>query len=136
MIVGKCKPPRIQRDSLGRRVTSLMALTILVIALVSISIETARAQTPKPQHFDLRIEKGRISGNLTTIRVQRNDMVEITWSADRRTVLHLHGYNVETVVESGKSQTMSFTARATGRFPIETHGERHSVVVYLEVHPR
>jgi hypothetical protein len=88
------------------------------------------------QRFDLRIENGRLAGNLKAIRVRRDDVVEITWSADRRTVLHLHGYDIETTVDVGNSQTMSFTARATGRFPIEMHGARHTVVLYLEVHPR
>ena len=89
-----------------------------------------------PQRFDLRIENGRLAGNLKTIRVQLNDAVEINWSADRRTVLHLHGYDIETIVDAGEPQTMSFTARATGRFPIEAHGGRHTVVIHLEVHPR
>ncbi len=31
---------------------------------------------------------------------------------------------------------MAFRARATGRFPIEAHGARHTVLLYLEVHPR
>jgi hypothetical protein len=31
---------------------------------------------------------------------------------------------------------MAFRARASGRFPIESHGDRHTVLVYLEVHPR
>ena len=88
------------------------------------------------QRFDLRIENGRLAGDLKTIRVQRDDAVEINWSADRRTVLHLHGYDIETIVDAGKPQTMSFTARATGRFPIETHGGRHTVLIHLEVHPR
>ena len=49
---------------------------------------------------------------------------------------HLHGYDIEITVEEGKPQTMAFRARATGRFPIEMHGGRHTVLVYLEVHPR
>jgi hypothetical protein len=87
------------------------------------------------QRFDLRIENGRLAGNIRAIRVRRNDIVEINWSADRRTVLHLHGYDIEATVDPDRPQTMSFTARATGRFPIETH-DRHTVVLYLEVHPR
>src|SRR5262245_22959336 len=99
------------------------------------------AQTEEPKRFDLRIENDRLGGDLKVIRVRRGDAVEIHWSANRRTVLHLHGYDIETTIEASnpeasKPQVMSFTAHATGRFPIETHGRRHSVVIYLEVHPR
>ena len=96
----------------------------------------AAAQAEAPKRFDLRIENDRLSGDLKVIRVQRGDAVEINWSANRRTVLHLHGYDIETTVEPDRPQTMSFTARATGRFPIETHGRNHTVLIYLEVHPR
>jgi hypothetical protein len=101
-----------------------------------VCLQTATVFAEEPRRFDLRIESGRLTGNFKTIRVQRNDAVEIRWSADRRTVLHLHGYDVEVVVDADKPQTMAFTARATGRFPVETHGGRHSVLLYVEVHPR
>lgn len=110
-----------------------MAVTCVTAAVLS-GPRTVAGQSP--QRFDLRIEHGRLAGNLKTIRVRRNDAVEITWSADRRTVLHLHGYDIETTVEAGQPQTMSFLARATGRFPIETHDGQDTVVLYLEVHPR
>ena len=71
------------------------------------------------------------------MRVQRYDAVEINWSANRRTMLHLHGYDIEITVEPDKPETMSFIARATGRFPIETHAPGDTgVLIYLEVHPR
>ena len=120
---------------LGRSVISLIAVTGLATTAIS-GYRSAAAQGDGPQRFELRIENGRLAGNLKTIRVRRNDAVEISWSADRRTVLHLHGYDIETIVEAGPPKVMSFTARASGRFPIEAHGGRHSVVLYLEVHPR
>ena len=110
-----------------------MAVTCVTAAVLS-GPRTAAGQSP--QRFDLRIEHGRLAGNLETIRVRRNDAVEITWSADRRTVLHLHGYDIQTTVEAGQPQIMSFLARATGRFPIETHDGQHTVLLYVEVHPR
>ncbi len=96
----------------------------------------AAAQVEEPKRFDLRIENDRVGGDLKVIRVRRGDVVEINWLANRRTVLHLHGYDIETTVEPDKTRVMSFTARATGRFPIETHGRHHSVLIYLEVHPQ
>ena len=111
-------------------------LALVWLAVVFGNWSPAVAQVEAPKRFDLRIENDRLSGDLKVIRVRRGDAVEINWSANRRTVLHLHGYDIETVVEVGRPQTMSFTARATGRFPIETHGRHHSVLIYLEVHPR
>jgi FtsP/CotA-like multicopper oxidase with cupredoxin domain len=116
------------------RLIFLNLLAAAGLMVVSGNWSPARAQESK--RFDLTIENERLSGDLKVIRVQRGDAVEIKWSANRRTALHLHGYDIETVVEPGKPQTMSFAARATGRFPIETHGRRHNVLIYLEVHPR
>ncbi len=106
------------------------------LAVVVGNWSPAVAQVDEPRRFDLRVENDRLSGELKVIRVRRGDAVEINWSADRRTVLHLHGYDIEATIEPDRPRTMSFTARATGRFPIETHGRRHSVWIYLEVHPR
>jgi len=118
------------------RLIPAATLALVWLTVVIGNWSPAIAQIEGPKRFDLSIENDRLSGDLKVIRVRRGDAVEINWSANRRTVLHLHGYDIETVVEAGKPQTMSFTARATGRFPIETHGGRHSVLIYLEVHPR
>jgi len=88
-------------------------------------------------HIDmLGSDSARVADNAGTIQVRRDEAVELTWSADRRSVVHLHGYDIEVTVDAGKPQTMAFRARATGRFPIEMHGDRHTVLIYLEVHPR
>src|SRR5262249_3438929 len=63
-------------------------------ALLGSPTTVRQAQGQSPQRFDLRIENGPLAGNLQTIRVYRNDPMEINWSADRRTVLHLHGYDI------------------------------------------
>jgi FtsP/CotA-like multicopper oxidase with cupredoxin domain len=112
-------------------------------AIVAMTTFVAFAQTCKaqgvgeePHRFELRIENGRVTTAAKTLQVRRGDAVELIWSADRRSVLHLHGYDIEITVEEGKPQTMAFRASATGRFPIEMHGGRHTVLVYLEVHPR
>ena len=101
-----------------------------------VAIDPAKGE--EARRFNMRIEKGRLAGGLKTIQVRRDDNVEIHWTADRRTIVHLHGYNIETEVDAGASKAMSFRAHASGRFPIETHGEggRHRVLIYLEVHPR
>jgi hypothetical protein len=101
------------------------------------------AQRDTVARFDLQIADGRLTEARKVITVRRGDRVEINWRADRPTVLHLHGYDIEVAAGPDKTQPMAFTAHATGRFPIETHarpGEtksgHHTVLLYLEVHPR
>jgi len=122
------------QDTLNRRLLGLIFATCL--AAVIFGASSSAAQGESPQRFDVQIENGRVAAHLKTLRVRRDDKVEINWTADRRTVLHLHGYDLESTVDVGKPQTMSFTARATGRFPVETHDGRHTVILHVEVHPR
>ena len=105
-------------------------LALVWLAVVFGNWSPAVAQVEAPKRFDLRIER-RLSVDLKVIRVRRGDAVEINWSANRRTVLHLHGYDIETVVEVGRPQTTSFTARATGHLPIRTHGQFPQVFRFI-----
>jgi hypothetical protein len=70
--------------------------------------------------------------------------VNLQWSADRRTDIHLHGYDIEKTIEPGGAVTeLTFTARATGRFTIAPHVGRQAsgshahgdVLVTIEVYP-
>ena len=123
-------------------VSRLVTIICLATAILVTGAGTGMAQSAGEglRRFELRLENGRLAPDSSkVIRVRRNDMVKLNWSADRRTVLHLHGYDIEMTVDPGKPQTMSFKARATGRFPIEAHGGeagRHVVLLYVEVHPR
>jgi hypothetical protein len=115
-----------------------VSIAVIATAISIGSNGNCPAQTvaAEPRRFDLRIENGRISDNVKTVQVRQDEAVELRWSADRRTVVHLHGYDIEITVNPGQAQVMGFRARASGRFPIESHGDRHTVLVYLEVHPR
>jgi hypothetical protein len=72
--------------------------------------------------FDLHIERDRLPENMRTIRVKQGDVVKLRCTADRRTTLHLHGYDIELRVEPGATRELTFAARATGRFPLHVHG--------------
>jgi hypothetical protein len=134
--------------SAGRRdrhIWKFAAFACVVTAAVVASTRSARTQDAGEEikRFDLRIENGRLADSHKTIQIRRGDTVEINWSADRPTVVHLHGYDIEITADAARPQTMSFKARATGRFAIEAHGStdaggggRHAVLIYLEVHPR
>ncbi len=92
--------------------------------------------------FILHIEHAQVPANMRLIRVKQGDVVTLRWSADQRTMIHLHGFDIEKTVDPGAPTDMTFTARATGRFTIEPHlpaeGGGHShgdVLVTIEVYP-
>jgi hypothetical protein len=119
--------------------TSRVTAVLAIAALVS----TAAAQTSEAV-FDLRIANGSVALNMRLLRVRQGDAVKMRWTTDRPIILHLHGYDIEMKVEPGKVTEMAFTARATGRFPIEEHksdargGHSHgeAPLVRIEVYPR
>jgi len=93
--------------------------------------------------FNLRIERGQLPANMRLIRVKQGDVVKLRWNSDRSIALHLHGYDIERKIEPGVVAEMTFTARATGRFPVQEHqarsgsGHTHGApIVQVEVLPR
>ncbi len=76
------------------------------------------------------------------IRVTQGDVVKLQWSADKPSTVHLHGYDIEKRVTPGAVTELMFTARATGRFPVNLHGSAAEVhghenaLVTIEVYPR
>jgi hypothetical protein len=126
------------RNTPGKHLLRLTIFAGAAIAFFAGSLASVgQTRGEENRRYDLRIENRRLVGDLKVIQVRRGDTVEINWTVDRRTILHLHGYDIDTAVDAGTSKIMSFRAHATGRFPIEIHGEggRHAVMIYLEVHP-
>jgi hypothetical protein len=113
----------------------------LLLALASnITVTGAKADELT---FELRIERGQLPPNKRVIRIKQGDVVKLRWSSDRPIALHLHGYDIERKVEPGVVEEMTFTARATGRFPVQEHqarsGSSHThgaPIVQVEVLPR
>ena len=94
--------------------------------------------------YALRIENGHVPENMRLIRVTQGDVVTLQWSADKPSVVHLHGYDIEKRVVPGMITDLTFTARATGRFPVNLHGTgtetaghgHEDTLVTIEVYPR
>ena len=89
--------------------------------------------------FDIRIEEGRVPYAMRLIRVHDGDSVTLRWTSDRPVTLHLHGYDIEKRVAADGVTELSFTAYATGRFPIEIHGQaahEAAPLAIIEVYPR
>lgn len=110
----------------------------IVIALMALSAPLAADDTPRAaaHTFELQIAKRRVAPANRVLRAVEGERVELRWSADEPLVLHLHGYDIETRVAPGKPAVTAFTARFTGRFPVEIHGGRHATLLHVEIHPR
>jgi hypothetical protein len=120
----------------------LLRIAILLGAIFGF-VSIAAAQTAEVV-FNLSIEKGRVAPNMRLVRVRQGDAVKLRWTTDRPIILHLHGYDIESKVEPGVVTEMAFTARATGRFPIEEHkpnaegrqAHGEAPLARIEVYPR
>jgi FtsP/CotA-like multicopper oxidase with cupredoxin domain len=92
--------------------------------------------------YALRIESGHVPVNMRLIRVTQGDVVTLQWTAEKPSIVHLHGYDIEKRVVPGVVTELKFTARATGRFQVHLHGsaaEAHGhedALVTIEVYPR
>jgi hypothetical protein len=122
-----------RQDDFARSIRVIIAVVFISLPVLSIDVAAA-ANEGATRHFALRIENGLIFDGTKTIEVQRGDVVDIAWSSDVETKLHLHGYDIDVIVGPGRPQTMQFLARATGRFPV--HDARHKLLLYVEVKPK
>lgn len=128
------------------RFTQILA-AIALAALIAVAGATdAAAQDTRVVKIDIvkREAAGaevRQSGGTSVVRVTQGERVELHWTTDEATELHLHGYNVRTKVGADGETVMDINARAAGRFAIESHGfgaDHHAekTLIYLEVLPR
>jgi hypothetical protein len=107
---------------------------VLAVWLAFLAVGSAMAE---PRVFELAIKNGRLPENQRLVRVRQGDEVTLKWTADRVLTLHLHGYDLEAKLVPETPVDMRFTARATGRFPMEIHGAgTEHTIGHLEVHPR
>ena len=95
--------------------------------------------------FTVIVHNRQVAPDTKVIRVQQGDTVTLRWISDETVALHLHGYDIATLVKAGVPTALRFTAHATGRFPISAHGfgaqaygtvQSETPVVYVEVLPR
>ena len=115
----------------GPRIYSAVLAALLAVVAVA-------GAWAEPRAFALTLRDSRLPEPQRLIRVQQGDEVTLQWTTDRPLTLHLHGYDIEEKLTPKTPVSMRFTARATGRFPIEIHGAggTERIVGYLEVHPR
>jgi hypothetical protein len=122
-------------------VLATFAWAFLLIAASSKFFGTLAAELT----FDLKVEHGRVPDTMRLIRIKQGDVVRLQWSTDQPLTLHLHGYDIEKNVEPGTTTDLTFTAYATGRFPVHVHAKggcpdvhthEEEPLVNVEVYPR
>lgn len=110
-----------------------------VVVLLTAALAISAPAPAEPRAVDLVVHGGVLPADDRVIRVRQGDEVTLRLATDRTRTIHLHGYDIEKEIRPGPPTLVRFTARATGRFPIEVHGtgeEKERTLGYLEVHPR
>lgn len=105
--------------------------------------------TAEPRLIDLPVRERLLPPDQRIIRVQQGDDVTLRWTTNHELIVHLHGYDIEKRLKPRETATMTFHARAAGRFPITVHSTdagsasavpgregKEAVLGYLEVQPR
>lgn len=127
------------------KVTLIVLLFITAILFLAFGmVRTAAAQEPGKRIVELRLEAGVVSGDVNTagglavVRVAQGEDVELRWTSDEATGVHLHGYNIETDLSVDGETVMPFKAKFGGRFAIEahSHGGGNATILYIEVRPK
>jgi hypothetical protein len=118
-----------------RRRSDVVIVAVFAAMLLLVVGEGA-AQT---QVFELSVRNGELPVERRVVRVRQGDDVTLRWTTDKVLTIHLHGYDIERSLSPRSAVSMRFTARATGRFPIESHGHGRGgerTLAYVEVYPR
>ncbi len=125
------------------RIVLMLAGSAAALSLIAAS--GALPATAAEVAFDLKVAHGRVPDNMRLIRVKEGDIVRLRWTTDQPLVLHLHGYDIEKRIGPGAATELTFTAYATGRFPIHVHAQGEHAgdhahgdapLVNVEVYPR
>lgn len=118
----------------------------LSIGIFGSSLSPAAPQQPEnatdaEARIEVRIENRKVVG-AHIIRVTQGQLVEMLWTTDEAAELHIHGYDIRFEISPDAPAEVSFTAHATGRFAVTSHGfggqhgHGHDTLVYIEVYPK
>lgn len=112
----------------------------MIAAVLAAFQLVAKEGVAETRAFELTVRNGELPADRRVVRVRQGDEVTLSWTTDKALVIHLHGYDIEMSLSPAAPALMRFTARASGRFPIEIHAhgrsDHHRVLAHVEVHPR
>jgi hypothetical protein len=118
------------------------AAAALLAAALGLLPAAAGGADDAPPHFDVRLEKRQVVDPPSRrLVVSRGAQIAIRWHADEAGELHVHGYDVVVRLDPSSPVLTRFEARATGRFPVTSHGfgsdagHGHGALLWIEVHP-
>ena len=122
---------------------TLIALSLAFITPLNKLLFNNTALAESAKELSVEISKRKVIGE-KKVRIFQGDKITILWQTDENVELHLHGYNIKKKVVTNKVNPMFIDARATGRFPVTSHGfsgeKTHThgknALFYIEVHPK
>ena len=126
-------------------IASLSRSIAFAAVLSGASLSLAESPLPEPSvvadvRFELEIKDRKVVGE-QLIRVTQGQLVEMIWTTDEETNVHIHGYEIHIPTSPDKPAEVTFEAHATGRFPVTSHGfaeaagKMHEMLLYFEVYP-
>ena len=92
------------------------------------------------ERIEIRIENRQVVGD-KVIQLTHEQPVELRWITDEAAELHIHGYDIRFEISPNAPADVNFTAHATGRYAVtshgfgDEHGHGHETLVYIEVYP-
>jgi FtsP/CotA-like multicopper oxidase with cupredoxin domain len=120
-------------------------LLAFIVLVGGFGLSLAESQEGEPEaEPDVRVEIQIVNREVVgeqLIRVTQGQIVEMTWTTDEETQVHIHGYEIHIPASPGTPAKVTFEARATGRFPVTSHGYgddyglMHQMLLYFEVYP-
>ena len=96
---------------------------LLSLALLGALVLAACGSGDDPEEvtFDLTIQNRAIVDFESALEVKQDDVVTFNITSDEAANFHLHGYDHEMKLEPNATGSVTFTADATGSFPITIH---------------
>ena len=91
-----------------------------LIVILSSGISCTSAD-PRDRSFNLSIVDQKLVDQDSNLTVNQDDRVNIVINSDKNVLFHLHGYDIEKLVEAGEPTEIDFTAKASGSFPFTIH---------------
>ncbi len=110
------------------------AHTALVVTPMA-AAKPVTVELPKPQIFEMVVNKGKLVSGPAVIQVREGDDVELKITTDHDDELHVHGYDLHLSLKANVPAMLAFRAEHSGRFDYELH-HAHADLGALEVQPK
>ena len=104
------------------RLSYRVAAAFLLVAIGIVALVSAcSGSEPQDRIFAMTLVGGELASVESELSANQGDTVTLTWQTDTSLLVHLHGYDIEMSLTTGRVHDMTFNANATGRFNITVH---------------